>query len=126
MTTAKYAKPDACNDADSNNRFVPGELALFLDRKGRAYLQTLTEGEEFHCHLGFIPHAEVIGQPVGGWYTTSRGHVLLGIRPTLGDYVRLMPRGPRSSTLKTWVTSSRWQTYSPARRWLRPASVPAH
>ena len=95
MTTAKYAKPDACNDADSNNRFVPGELALFLDRKGRAYLQTLTEGEEFHCHLGFIPHAEVIGQPVGGWYTTSRGHVLLGIRPTLGDYVRLMPRGPQ-------------------------------
>ena len=82
-------------DADSNNRFLPGELALFLDRKGRAYLQTLTEGDEFHCHLGFIPHAEVIGQPVGGWYTTSRGHVLLGIRPTLGDYVRLMPRGPQ-------------------------------
>ena len=95
MTAAKDAKPDACNDADSNNRFLPGELALFLDRKGRAYLQTLTEGEEFHCHLGFIPHAEVIGQPVGGWYTTSRGHVLLGIRPTLGDYVRLMPRGPQ-------------------------------
>ncbi len=95
MTTANDAGPDAGDDAVRDNPFLPGELALFLDRKGRAYLQTLTEGEEFHCHLGFIPHEEVIGQPVGGWYTTSRGHVLLGIRPTLGDYVRLMPRGPQ-------------------------------
>ncbi len=95
MTTSNDASPDAHDDAAGNNRFVPGELALFLDRKGRAYLQTLTEDDEFHCHLGFIPHAEVIGQPVGGWYTTNRGHVLLGIRPTLGDYVRLMPRGPQ-------------------------------
>ena len=95
MLTSNNAGSDARDDAAGDNRFVPGELALFLDRKGRAYLQTLTEGEEFHCHLGFIPHAEVIGQPVGGWYTTSRGHVLLGIRPTLGDYVRLMPRGPQ-------------------------------
>ena len=95
MITSNDGGPDTHDDAAGDNRFVPGELALFLDRKGRAYLQTLTEGDEFHCHLGFIPHAEVIGQPVGGWYTTSRGHVLLGIRPTLGDYVRLMPRGPQ-------------------------------
>ena len=95
MITSNDDGPDARDDAAGTNRFIPGELALFLDRKGRAYLQTLTEGEEFHCHLGFIPHAQVIGQPVGGWYTTSRGHVLLGIRPTLGDYVRLMPRGPQ-------------------------------
>ena len=85
----------ADNEENSGNLFVPGELALFLDRKGRAYLQTLTEGDDFHCHLGWISHADVIGSPVGGWYTTSRGQVLLGIRPTLGDYVRLMPRGPQ-------------------------------
>ncbi len=95
MTTANDAGTNAGDDAASSNRFLADELALFLDRKGRAYLQTLTEGKEFHCHLGFIPHEEVIGQPVGGWYKTSRGHVLLGIRPTLGDYVRLMPRGPQ-------------------------------
>lgn len=85
----------ADDEENSGNLFVPGELALFLDRKGRAYLQTLTEGEDFHSHLGWISHADVIGNPVGGWYTTSRGQVLLGIRPTLGDYVRLMPRGPQ-------------------------------
>ena len=82
-------------DADDRSRFHSGELVLFLDRKGRTYQETLSPGGEFHCHLGWMPHDDVIGQPVGGWYTTSRGHVMLGIRPTLGDYVRLMPRGPQ-------------------------------
>ena len=87
---------DAGRDGSANHSlFRAGELALFLDRKGRTYQEALTPGGEFHCHLGWIAHDEVIGKPVGGWYTTSRGHVLLGIRPTLGDYVRLMPRGPQ-------------------------------
>lgn len=87
---------DADRDGGVNHSiFRADELALFLDRKGRTYQEALTPGGEFHCHLGWIAHDEVIGQPVGGWYTTSRGHVLLGIRPTLGDYVRLMPRGPQ-------------------------------
>ncbi len=84
----------ALDDTD-RGRFSAGELALFLDRKGRTYQENLALGGEFHCHLGWLAHDAVIGQPVGGWYTTSRGHVLLGIRPTLGDYVRLMPRGPQ-------------------------------
>ena len=84
----------AFDDTD-RGRFSAGELALFLDRKGRTYQENLATGGEFHCHLGWLAHDDVIGQPVGGWYTTSRGHVLLGIRPTLGDYVRLMPRGPQ-------------------------------
>ena len=91
------APPAAMTEADAGDRsrFRAGELALFLDRKGRTYQETLTPGGEFHCHLGWLPHDDVIGQPVGGWYATSRGHVMLGIRPTLGDYVRLMPRGPQ-------------------------------
>ncbi len=96
-TTADNANiDDAGRDGGANHSlFRADELALFLDRKGRTYQEALTPGGEFHCHLGWIAHDEVIGQPVGGWYTTSRGHVLLGIRPTLGDYVRLMPRGPQ-------------------------------
>ena len=86
----------ADRDGGANHSlFRAGELALFLDRKGRTYQEALTPGGEFHCHLGWLAHDAVIGQPAGGWYTTSRGHVLLGIRPTLGDYVRLMPRGPQ-------------------------------
>ena len=96
MTTPEY---DGGNGTPADQAhlsvYQSGELALFIDRKGRAYQQTLASGGEFHSHLGLIPHDDVIGQPVGGWYSTNRGHVLLGIRPTLGDYVRLMPRGPQ-------------------------------
>ena len=79
----------------NRGQFALGDLALFIDRKGRTYQHTLTDGGSFHSHLGQLTNDQVIGQSVGGWYTTNRGHVLLGIRPTLGDYVRLMPRGPQ-------------------------------
>ena len=98
------ANDDSDSDADTaiaadptsdRSRFAPGDLVLFIDRKGRSYQHTLAAGRSFHSHLGELPGAAVIGQPVGGWYATNRGHILLGIRPTLGDYVRLMPRGPQ-------------------------------
>ena len=92
--SANDSDSDAGNAAD-RSRFAAGDLVLFIDRKGRSYQHTLAAGRSFHCHLGELPGDAVIGQPVGGWYSTNRGHILLGIRPTLGDYVRLMPRGPQ-------------------------------
>ena len=77
------------------NLFRTGELALLLDRKSRRYMVTLNEGETFHSHLGRLQHDQLIGESVGGWYRTDRGHTLLAVRPTLGDYVRQMPRGPQ-------------------------------
>ncbi len=84
--------------ADCNldpNFFHDGDLALLLDRKGRRYLTTLSAGQTFHSHLGRLAHDGLLGQSVGGWYRTDRGHILLAVRPTLGDYVRQMPRGPQ-------------------------------
>ena len=77
------------------NFFRPGELALLLDRKSRRYMVTLEEAETFHSHLGRLRHDQLIGGSVGGWYRTDKGHTLLAVRPTLGDYVRQMPRGPQ-------------------------------
>ena len=81
--------------APDKNLFNEGDLALLQDRKGRRHLLTLSEGQTFHSHQGRLPHADLIGHTVGGWYRTDRGHVLLAVRPTLGDYVREMPRGPQ-------------------------------
>ena len=81
-------------DADPN-LFRTGELALLLDRKSRRYMVTLKDGDTFHSHLGRLQHDQLIGGSVGGWYRTDRGHTLLAVRPTLGDYVRQMPRGPQ-------------------------------
>ena len=76
-------------------RFQEGDLALLLDRKGRRYLITLAAGQTFHSHLGRLAHDGLLGQSVGGWQRTDRGHILLAVRPTLGDFVRQMPRGPQ-------------------------------
>ena len=80
---------------DDPNCFVAGELALLQDRKSRRYLLTLKDGDTFHSHLGRLHHDQLIGSSVGGWYRTDKGHTLLAVRPTLGDYVRQMPRGPQ-------------------------------
>jgi tRNA (adenine57-N1/adenine58-N1)-methyltransferase len=77
------------------NRFGEGDLALLIDRKARRYMLTLSQDQVFHSHLGRLPHALLIDHTVGGWYRTDRGHVLLAVRPTLGDFVREMPRGPQ-------------------------------
>ena len=83
------------NAGTDPNLFRPGELALLLDRKSRRYMVTLKEDDTFHSHLGRLQHDQLIGDSVGGWYRTDRGHTLLAVRPTLGDYVRQMPRGPQ-------------------------------
>ena len=70
-------------------------MVLLQDRKDRRYLTTLSQGQVFHCHLGRLAHDGLIGQSVGGWYRTDRGHTLLAVRPTLGEFVRQMPRGPQ-------------------------------
>ena len=80
---------------DDPNCFCGGELALLQDRKSRRYLVTLKDGDTFHSHLGRLYHDQLIGGSVGGWYRTDKGHTLLAVRPTLGDYVRQMPRGPQ-------------------------------
>jgi tRNA (adenine57-N1/adenine58-N1)-methyltransferase len=55
-------------------------------------LELLKDGKRFNSHTGHFGHEEVVGQPEGSWVTTSRGHLLLAVRPTMGDYTRLMPR----------------------------------
>jgi len=79
----------------NRNNFSEGDMALLQDRKNRRYLVTLSPDQTFHSHLGQLPHSQLIDSIVGGWYRTDRGHVLLAVRPTLGDFVLEMPRGPQ-------------------------------
>ena len=80
---------------NDKNCFRDGDLALLIDRKGRRYMLTLCGDQVFHSHLGRVPHDQLIGQTVGGWYRSDLGHTLLALRPTLGDVVLEMPRGPQ-------------------------------
>ena len=79
----------------AKDRFKEGDLALLLDRKNRRYMLTLAADQVFHSHLGRLGHQQLIDHTVGDWYRTDRSHTFLAVRPTLGDYVREMPRGPQ-------------------------------
>jgi len=76
-----------------SNPFAPGEDCLLIDTKGRYYLIRLTEGAEFHSHLGRLPHAEVIGAREGSSVVTEKGSRLAVLRPRLFDYILKMKRG---------------------------------
>jgi tRNA (adenine57-N1/adenine58-N1)-methyltransferase catalytic subunit len=73
--------------------FNYGERALLVDSKQRRYLVNLVEGGEFHSHAGFVPHADLFGQPEGVRVRSTRGAGYIAIRPTLEDFVVEMPRG---------------------------------
>jgi tRNA (adenine57-N1/adenine58-N1)-methyltransferase len=70
-----------------------GERVLLLDVKRRRYLVLLTEGGEFHSHAGYVPHADLVGQPEGTVVQSTRGAEYTVVRPTLEDFVVQMPRG---------------------------------
>ena len=76
----------------SQGAFREGDLALLIDRRGRRYQVTLQEGRLFETHVGTLPHTEIIGQQQGTWCRTSRGQVLLAVKPTFSDYILEMPR----------------------------------
>ena len=73
--------------------FAAGDLVLLVDRRGRRYLLTLTEGGEFHSHAGPLPHDAVIGSDEGVELATTHGKHYRAFRPTLDDFVLKMPRG---------------------------------
>jgi len=72
--------------------FQEGDQALVLDRRGRRYMVELRAGGAFHTHLGHVPHEDFIGAEEGVRVTTSKGHWLLAVKPTMADFTRQMPR----------------------------------
>uniref|UniRef100_A0A8C9FCV6 tRNA (adenine(58)-N(1))-methyltransferase n=1 Tax=Pavo cristatus TaxID=9049 RepID=A0A8C9FCV6_PAVCR len=75
-----------------------GELALAeLRRKHNATLKLLCRleaGGVLNSHGGLLPHRDIIGQLPGQLLRCSAGARLLLRRPSLDEYVLLMPRGP--------------------------------
>lgn len=73
--------------------FQAGDRVLLIDNKRRRHLVALTPGGEFHTHAGVLRHDDLIGQPDGTTVRTTKGARLVGLRPTLAEYVLEMPRG---------------------------------
>lgn len=74
-------------------RLAAGERVMLVDSKRRHYLLTLQAGGEFHSHKGVVSHDGLIGAPEGIVSVSTRGERYTALRPTLEDFVLLMPRG---------------------------------
>ena len=72
--------------------FREGDQVLITDRRGRRYLVQLRASGAFHSHLGNFPHSELLGREDGARLSTSQGHWLLAVKPTMADFTRQMPR----------------------------------
>ena len=72
--------------------FKDQDDALLIDRRGRRYLTSLRVDKKEQNHLGNFEHNEIIGKNDGVRFTTSKGHVLLAVKPGMADFVRIMPR----------------------------------
>ena len=69
------------------------ELVLLVTQDQKRYLLRLREGRKFHCHLGLIEHAELIGQSLGTTVFTQLGHAVLILDPSLSDLMTHIKRG---------------------------------
>src|SRR5205823_6792629 len=54
---------------------------------------TLRPEAEFHSHKGVVRHDDLIGHPEGRTVVSTRNEPYTALRPTLEDFVLLMPRG---------------------------------
>ena len=66
---------------------------MLVDSKRRHYLVTLKPQGEFHSHKGVVRHDDLIGAPEGSVVVSTRSEPYRALRPTLEDFVLLMPRG---------------------------------
>ena len=64
-----------------------------IDSRHRRYLFTLHSGQQFHSHLGYVQHDELIGAPEGTRVRATGGSWFTVFRPSLAEYVLKMKRG---------------------------------
>ncbi|MBI3180502.1 MAG: tRNA (adenine-N1)-methyltransferase [Deltaproteobacteria bacterium] len=93
--------------------FAPGDLCVLIDRRDRRYVLTLVPGEKFHGTYGWIDCDALIGAPPGLRARTSKGDTMAAYRPTLEEYVLLMPRAAQIVTPKDLAFIPYWADVFP-------------
>jgi tRNA (adenine57-N1/adenine58-N1)-methyltransferase len=69
-----------------------GDLIMIIGKDRRTFLRTVTEGQKFDCHLGFIKYADLIGVRFGAQVQTNIGHKMFILAPHTDDVIRHLPR----------------------------------
>ncbi len=68
-------------------RFQEGEWVLITTQKGKDWLVLLTSEGIFSCHLGSIPHREILNKQEGDFIETPSRTKFFLFRPSLKDFL---------------------------------------
>ncbi|WP_297421385.1 tRNA (adenine-N1)-methyltransferase [Thermococcus sp.] len=71
-----------------------GDKVLLVDRRGKRYLVTVSDGE-FHTDLGILRLGELIGKSYGTSIVSHKGEEFRAIKPDINDIIAKMKRGPQ-------------------------------
>jgi tRNA (adenine57-N1/adenine58-N1)-methyltransferase len=94
--------------ASTPGPFGAGDLIVVIDPQGRSTLHRLKPGARLHVTAGGFDTDAIIGQGPGILVRTNRGEVLAVFRPTLEEYLTLMPRAAQIITPKDVAVIVSW------------------
>ncbi len=71
--------------------FKKHDMVLLVSKTGKKWMVRIDD-KKFDTHLGMVNLSDIEGKHAGEHVTTSKGHVLYCMLPTLADFVLLMKR----------------------------------
>ncbi len=69
-----------------------GDLIMLVGKDRRTFLRTVTEGQRFECHLGYLDLDTLVGVPYGTQVATHKGHKMFVLVPHTDDLIRHLQR----------------------------------
>lgn len=69
-----------------------GDLVMLVGKDRRTFLRTVTAGQRFECHLGFLDYDALVGLPYGVQVRTNAGYRLFVLAPHTDDIIRHLQR----------------------------------
>ncbi len=93
--------------------FADDQLVVFVDYRGRRNLMRLKQGTTLHLNHGHLHCDDIIGKPPGTVLLTSKGKQLIVLRPTLEEYIVLMPRAAQIISTKDIPFILQWADIFP-------------
>jgi tRNA (adenine57-N1/adenine58-N1)-methyltransferase len=69
-----------------------GDLIMLVGKDRRTFLRTVTEGQRFECHLGYLDLDTLVGLPYGSQVATHNGHKMFVLIPHTDDLIRHLQR----------------------------------
>ncbi|GAB4415603.1 MAG: tRNA (adenine-N1)-methyltransferase [Anaerolineae bacterium] len=69
-----------------------GDLIMLVGKDRRTFLRTVSEGQRFECHLGYLDLDTLVGLPYGSQVATHNGHKMFVLMPHTDDVIRHLQR----------------------------------